>query len=45
MMKAVEPSQHPELPSQVSPVHRWFVGVDWGNQNHQVVVLDPQRVV
>ena len=43
MSKAIETTQHPDLPLPVRPTHRWFVGIDWGNQNHQVMVLDPQR--
>jgi hypothetical protein len=43
MIKAIEITQSPDLPPQISPTHRWFVGIDWGDQHHQVVVLDPQR--
>ena len=43
MIKAIEPTQHPDMPPQVSTTYQWLVGIDWGNQNHQVVVLDPQR--
>lgn len=43
MIKAIESTQHPDLPPQVDPAHQWCVGIDWGDQTHQVYVLDRQR--
>ena len=30
---------HPEREDQLLP-YEWFVGIDWGSQQHQVYVLD-----
>lgn len=43
MIKAIEHTQQPRVPHEAGPEPHWFVGIDWGNQNHQVVVLDQQR--
>ena len=33
---------HPEREDQPLP-YEWFVGIDWGSQQHQVSVLDRDR--
>src|SRR5437879_833726 len=33
---------HPEREDQPMP-YEWFVGIDWGSQQHQVCVLDGER--
>src|SRR2546428_13149730 len=33
---------HPEREDQPLP-YEWFVGIDWGSQQHQVYVLDRDR--
>jgi hypothetical protein len=43
MIETVESTQHTGLSQEASIAHQWFVGIDWGDQNHQVVVLDQQR--
>jgi hypothetical protein len=43
MIKTVEHTQQPDVPPESRPAHQWFVGIDWGDQNHQVCVLDRQR--
>jgi hypothetical protein len=43
MIKAIEHTQPPDVPHEASPEPPWFVGIDWGDQRHQVVVLDRNR--
>ena len=43
MIETVESTQHTGLSQEASIAHQWFVGIDWGDQNHQVVILDQQR--
>jgi transposase len=43
MIETVESTHHTGLSQEASIAHQWFVGIDWGDQNHQVVVLDQQR--
>src|SRR5438552_15914971 len=38
----VPPTIHPEREDQPLP-YDWFVGIDWGSQQHQVSVLDRDR--
>ena len=38
----VPPAMHPERDDQPMP-YDWFVGIDWGSQQHQVCVLDRNR--
>src|SRR5260370_29027077 len=38
----VPPTIHPEREDQPLP-YEWFVGIDWGSQQHQVSVLDRDR--
>src|SRR2546428_9039732 len=38
----VPPTIHPEREDQPLP-YAWFVGLDWGSQQHQVYVLDRDR--
>src|SRR2546421_5305453 len=38
----VPSSIHPEREDQPLP-YEWFVGIDWGSQQHQVSVLDRDR--
>ena len=43
MIEAAEHTQPTGLSHEASTAHQWFVGIDWGDQNHQVYVLDRQR--
>ena len=43
MIEAAELTQPTGLSHEASTAHQWFVGIDWGDQNHQVYVLDRQR--
>ena len=43
MIDTVASTQHTGVSQEASIVHQWFVGLDWGDQNHQVVILDHQR--
>jgi hypothetical protein len=43
MIKAVETPQRPDVPHEAGPEPHWFVGIDWGDQRHHVVVLDRNR--
>jgi transposase len=43
MIEVVEHTPHAEPLHEDSPLPQWFVGIDWGNQTHQVYVLDRQR--
>jgi len=38
----VPTDMHPERDDQPKP-YDWFVGIDWGSQQHQVCVLDGER--
>ena len=38
----VPSTMHPERADQSIP-YEWFVGIDWGSQQHQVCVLDGER--
>src|SRR6266571_648103 len=38
----VPTAMHPEREDQPMP-YEWFVGIDWGSQQHQVCVLDGER--
>ena len=38
----VPTAMHPERDDQPMP-YEWFVGIDWGSQQHQVCVLDRDR--
>ena len=38
----VQTAPHPEQDEQYMP-YDWFVGIDWGSQQHQVCVLDRDR--
>jgi transposase len=38
----VPSAMHPERADQSTP-YEWFVGIDWGSQQHQVCVLDRDR--
>src|SRR5882724_8334476 len=38
----VPTDMHPERDDQPMP-YEWFVGIDWGSQQHQVCVLDGER--
>jgi hypothetical protein len=38
----VPSTMHPERADQSIP-YEWFVGIDWGSQQHQVCVLDRDR--
>src|SRR3989442_338332 len=38
----VPTDMHPERDEQPMP-YEWFVGIDWGSQQHQVCVLDGER--
>src|SRR2546426_7311878 len=38
----VPTDMHPEREDQPMP-YEWFVGIDWGSQQHQVCVLDGER--
>ena len=38
----VPTAMHPEREDQPMP-YDWFVGIDWGSQQHQVCVLDRDR--
>ena len=38
----VPSAMHPEQADQPIP-YEWFVGIDWGSQQHQVCVLDRDR--
>ena len=38
----VPTTRHPEREDQPLP-YEWFVGIDWGSQQHQVYVLDRDR--
>src|SRR6266850_2817992 len=38
----VPTDMHPERDDQCMP-YEWFVGIDWGSQQHQVCVLDRDR--
>src|SRR5512132_1501492 len=38
----VPTAMHPERDAQPMP-YTWFVGIDWGSQQHQVCVLDRDR--
>jgi transposase len=38
----VPTAMHPEQDDQLMP-YDWFVGIDWGSQQHQVYVLDRDR--
>src|SRR5437016_14198828 len=38
----VPTTTHPEREDQPLP-YEWFVGIDWGSQQHQVCVLDRDR--
>src|SRR6266478_4746097 len=38
----VPTAMHPEREDQPLP-YEWFVGIDWGSQQHQVCVLDRDR--
>ena len=38
----VPTTRHPEREDQPLP-YEWFVGIDWGSQQHQVSVLDRDR--
>jgi len=38
----VQTAAHPEQDEQYMP-YEWFVGIDWGSQQHQVCVLDRDR--
>lgn len=39
---SVPSTMHPEGEDQPLP-YDWFVGIDWGSQQHQVYVLDRNR--
>jgi len=42
-MDLIEPNTiQPEREDQLLP-YEWFVGIDWGSQQHQVCVLDRDR--
>jgi len=43
MSETVESTQHTNVSQEASIAHQWFVGIDWGDQHHQVVVLDQHR--
>ena len=43
MSETVASTQHTGLSQEASIAHQWFVGIAWGDQNHQVVLLDQQR--
>lgn len=43
MIEAAEHTQPTGLSHETSTAHQWFVGIDWGDQNHHVSVLDRQR--
>ena len=43
MIATVASTQHTGLSQEASLAHQWFVGIDWGAQNHQVVILDQHR--
>jgi transposase len=43
MMEAVEHTPRADLLQEDAPVPQWFVGIDWGDQTHQVSILDPQH--
>ena len=38
----IQTAPHPEQDEQYMP-YEWFVGIDWGSQQHQVCVLDRDR--
>jgi hypothetical protein len=39
----VPTAMHPERDDQTTP-YDWFVGIDWGSQQHHVCVLDRATV-
>ena len=39
-MEAVEHTPHADLLHERSPLPHWLVGLDWGDQTHQIDVLD-----
>ena len=43
MIDTVESTQHTGLSQEASLAHPWLVGLAWGAQHHQVVILDQQR--
>jgi hypothetical protein len=43
MIETVESTQQTGWSQEASIAHPWFVGIAWGDQNHQVVLLDQQR--
>ena len=39
------PSSQPAPPGAPVSLYQWFVGIDWGSEQHQVCVLDRDRTV